>query len=92
LRPHATRFLEAMAASVMRAVPVAFDTTALALALGREERPIAEIAYAARLTPTQTAAAVAELAAAGYVVAAGMLAQLTPSGARWWAARQAKAP
>jgi hypothetical protein len=92
MRPHTTRFLECLAASVMRSVPVAFDTTALALALGREERPIAEISYAARLTPAQTDAAVAELEAAGYLVAAGMLVQLTPSGARWWAARQAKAP
>ncbi len=55
MRPQPTRFLDALAASVMAAVPVdAFDPVALALAIGREEQVIAEIAHAAELTPAQT--------------------------------------
>lgn len=66
MRPQPTRFLDALAASVVAAVPVdAFDPVALALAIGREERVIATIAEAAHLTPAQSDAAVAELDGAG---------------------------
>ena len=91
MRPQSARFLEALTASVMAAVPVSsLDPVAFALAIGREERPIAEIAYAAHLTPAQSDAVVCELEQAGYLVTAGMLVQMTPSGARWWAARQGR--
>jgi DNA-binding MarR family transcriptional regulator len=86
LRGNTTRFLRELAASAFAGQGVSsLDATAFALAIGREERAIAEIGARAGLTAGRAEAAVRQLEEAGYAERLGLLVRLTPAGARWYA-------
>ncbi len=91
MKPSAIRFLRHLALSVFEHAEIdGFDTTALANAVGREERAIDDIGKQAGLSAGQIGTAVPELEEAGYVDAIGIVVRLTPAGARWYAGQHGR--